>query len=60
MTKTRPKPPKESKADLMADITVLCRERFLPDSPESALLYVLNYFTALDLEGIRNSMEKER
>lgn len=42
------KPPAKTKAQLMEEVADALRKKY-PLDPEAALLYVLNYFTAVDL-----------
>ena len=58
MAKERPKPPAQSKAELMAEVADLARRRY-PTDPETALLYILNFFTAVDLVEIKNDLGRK-
>ena len=52
--KTRLQPPKESKAELMAEVGERLDRRF-PDHRD-AILHLLNFFTTVDLVGIRDEL----
>ena len=55
---TRPKPPAESKAELMAQAQHLLSSKF-NGRPFAAMDYLLNYFTGLDLVGIIEDLRRE-
>lgn len=57
MAKERPKAPAEKKADLMTEIAELAQKRY-PVNPEGAILYLLNFFTAVDLVEIRADLNR--
>ncbi len=57
MPSPRPKPPAQPKAELMHEIVDLCASKW-PTQPDVALLHILNYFTGVDLEAIRNELRK--
>ena len=54
--RTRLKPPAESKAKLMLDVQALLQSKY-PTTPDEAVLFLLNYFTAYDLVGIRQELQ---
>lgn len=57
MALQRPKPPAESKADLMNQVLNHLMMKW-PHQTDAAVLYLLNYFTAVDLAGIRDNLRK--
>lgn len=57
MTKTRIKPPTETKTQLMLEIEQVLPVRFDHD-PVKMMAYLLNYFTAIDLVGIRDDLRR--
>lgn len=58
MAKERPKAPAEKKAELMTQVMELVQARY-PVNPEGAILYLLNFFTAVDLVEIKNDLERK-
>jgi hypothetical protein len=56
MTKTKIKPPTETKAQLIEELTKAVNDRF--DNRYSAAEYLLNFFTAVDLVGIRDDLKR--
>lgn len=57
MPPEKPKMPKETKADLMGEVMKTLKDTH--GNTESALLFILNYFTTVDLIGIRADLKKE-
>ena len=55
----RPQPPAETKIQLIGEITALLQERYRND-PRTAIEFALNYYTSIDLVGIRKDLEKMR
>ena len=54
----RPKPPAETKAQLMLSVKDAIEAKF-PVNPAAAVEYLLNFFTAVDLVGIRADLERK-
>lgn len=59
MVKTRPKAPADSKAALMEDVARALEDKFGVNCGGAAL-YLLNYFTSIDLVGIRDDLRREK
>lgn len=57
MTLQRPKPPAESKVELMRKCAEALRVKY-PHQPDTAIEYLLNFFTAVDLVGIISELRK--
>lgn len=55
MPPKKPKPPTETKAQLMDECS-----RMLRVVPFDPIEYLLNYFTAVDLVGIRDELKEKR
>lgn len=55
MPPKRPKPPAETKAELMMQIGELLQKQY-PVEPHKAIQYLLNYFTSVDLAGIKKDL----
>lgn len=55
----RPKPPTQTKAQLMA-AALVDLQRAYPDRPFDAAEYLLNFFTAIDLVAIREDLERRK
>jgi hypothetical protein len=54
---TRPKPPAEAKAELMQEVEGLLKRQFF--NPYAAIFYLLNFFTSVDLVGIRSELKNK-
>lgn len=62
MPPTKVKAPKETKAQLMEEIVAEMQKRYAGGSSSSfsrgAVEYLLNYFTSVDLVGIRDDLKR--
>lgn len=57
--KAKIKPPAETKAQLMESVGEALQRRY-PHEPHLAIEFLLNFFTAFDLVGIREEVNKEK
>lgn len=55
MPRDKIKPPAETKAQLMEDVKDILMQHYIK---ENAILFLLNFFTAADLVGIRDELRK--
>lgn len=53
----RPKPPAETKIELMRKCQDALQTKY-PHNPDTAVEYLLNFFTAVDLVGILSELKK--
>lgn len=56
MPRDKIKPPAETKAQLMEQVRAGLEDKF--EHPMQAITYLLNFFTAADLVGIRDELKK--
>lgn len=57
MPRDKIKPPAETKAQLMQEVWSMMQNKW-PNHPEKAADFLLNFFTAADLVGIREELRK--
>lgn len=58
MALQRPKPPSQTKAELMPLVVEAIIAKW-PNDPAKGVLFLLNFFTAIDLSMIKQELEKE-